>query len=210
MAKKRKQAAKADTSEEPPQKKQNADEELPPGVHHYQTIEEVPWDIQKYWQQGYSIFSKYDDGIWMTDGSWYEVTHESVAKYGFYSGMRGYVLTMSSTIAKHVAETVPADKPFIFDVMCGVGGNTIAFALSGKWKRVYAIEKNEATLRCAQHNAKIYGVADRITWLKGDCFQLLGLDGSDSDMARTWRTMVSTYGVVFASPPWGGGSCQAI
>jgi hypothetical protein len=81
MAKKRKQAAEAHPSEEPPQKKQNVDEDLPPGVHHYRALEEVPWDIQKYWQQGYSIFSKYDDGIWMTDGSWYEVTHESVAKY---------------------------------------------------------------------------------------------------------------------------------
>lgn len=34
----------------------------------------------RYWHQGYSIFSKYDDGIWMTDDSWYEVTHECVAK----------------------------------------------------------------------------------------------------------------------------------
>ena len=37
-------------------------------------------DNNRYWNQGYSIFSKYDDGIWMTDDSWYEVTHESVAK----------------------------------------------------------------------------------------------------------------------------------
>jgi len=35
----------------------------------------------RYWHQGYSIFSKYDDGIWMTDDAWYGVTHESVAKY---------------------------------------------------------------------------------------------------------------------------------
>lgn len=35
----------------------------------------------RYWEQGYSIFSKYDEGIWMTDDAWYGVTHESVAKY---------------------------------------------------------------------------------------------------------------------------------
>ena len=98
MGKKRKRVDKTDASNEPPLKKQNpAVPELPPGVHHYQSIDEVPWDIQKYehecsqrrvplmndryWNQGYSIFSKYDDGIWMTDDSWYEVTHESVAKY---------------------------------------------------------------------------------------------------------------------------------
>ena len=57
------------------------------------------------------------------------------------------MLIYSSTIAQHIAEAAPAGRPIIFDVMCGVGGNTIAFALSGKWKRVYAIEKHEATLR---------------------------------------------------------------
>jgi 16S rRNA A1518/A1519 N6-dimethyltransferase RsmA/KsgA/DIM1 with predicted DNA glycosylase/AP lyase activity len=161
----------------------------------------------RYWNQGYSIFSKYDDGIWMTDDSWYEVTHESVAKYVLVKppdfGM--CFLTPTSTIAQHVSEAAPPGRPIIFDVMCGVGGNTIAFALSGKWKRVYAIERDEATLRCAQHNAEIYGVADRITWLKGDCLKLLGLDGAEMDeQARSFNALASKLGVIFASPPWGG------
>ncbi|EXJ53820.1 hypothetical protein A1O7_09156 [Cladophialophora yegresii CBS 114405] len=189
MGKKRKRVERVEATNEPAPKKQNSSTDPPPGVHHYQSVEEVPWDIQKYWNQGYSIFSKYDDGIWMTDDSWYEVTHESVA----------------NTIAQHVAEAVPPGRPIIFDVMCGVGGNTIAFALSGKWKRVYAIEKDESTLRCAQHNAEIYGVADRITWLKGDCLKLLGLDGGEMDeQARSFNTLASKLGVIFASPPWGG------
>jgi hypothetical protein len=53
---------------------------LPEGVHHYATIDEVPWDLQNYWRQGYSIFSRYDEGIWMTDAAWYGVTHESIAQ----------------------------------------------------------------------------------------------------------------------------------
>lgn len=142
----------------------------------------------------------------MTDGAWYEVTHESVAKYVsilFWSGL--YSLTLTRTIAQHVAEIVPANKPVIFDVMCGVGGNTIAFALSGKWKRVYAIEKDEATLKCAQHNAEIYGVANRITWFHGDCFKLFGLDGGETTKAmEDLNKLATTYGVIFASPPWGG------
>src|SRR4051812_27518316 len=101
------------------------------------------------------MFSKYDEGIWMTDTAWYEVTHESVAR----------------EIARYMAAAAPPDRRIIIDTFCGVGGNTIAFALSGRWDRVYAIEKDAATLACAKHNAEIYGVADKITFFQGDCFQ---------------------------------------
>lgn len=69
----------------------------PEGCHHYTTLAEVPWDVQKYvsqslirdssdqpfryWEQRYSIFSKYDEGILMTDDAWFGVTPEPVAKY---------------------------------------------------------------------------------------------------------------------------------
>lgn len=72
-------------------------EETPPDVvHHYQYRSEVPWDIQKYvsfpctpiipansssyWAQRYKIFSKFDEGIWLTDDAWFGVTPEPVAK----------------------------------------------------------------------------------------------------------------------------------
>jgi trimethylguanosine synthase len=63
----------------------------------YKDKAEVPWDIQKldshlclclkiltlfsYYQQRHKIFSKYDEGVWMTDDSWFGVTPEPVAKY---------------------------------------------------------------------------------------------------------------------------------
>lgn len=66
--------------------------------HHYTRLVQVPWDIRKlikpdlqlcpsltrfsYYHQRFSIFSRYDDGILMTDGAWYGVTPEPVAKYG--------------------------------------------------------------------------------------------------------------------------------
>ena len=103
MAKKRKHVDRDEDTSQVPARIVPPSEPLPEGVHHYETIEEVPWDVQKYallfsfkprhcpmgsdlttcryWHQGYSIFSKYDDGIWMTDNAWYGVTHESVAKY---------------------------------------------------------------------------------------------------------------------------------
>jgi trimethylguanosine synthase len=34
----------------------------------------------RYWQQRHSIFSKYDEGICMTDDAWFGVTPEPVAK----------------------------------------------------------------------------------------------------------------------------------
>ena len=78
---KRRQQQNYESEGAPIAKRQHIQSDLPEGVHHYQYLNEVPWDIQKYWHQGYSIFSKYDDGIWMTDNAWFEVTHESIAKY---------------------------------------------------------------------------------------------------------------------------------
>ena len=104
-----------------------------------------------------------------------------------------------------MSQAAPPNRSIIIDAFCGVGGNTIAFALSGRWKRVYAIEKDYATLQCAKHNAEIYGVADQITWFHGDCFELLGCDEVQSQNAvSALKTVVEMYGVLFASPPWGG------
>jgi hypothetical protein len=33
-----------------------------------------------YWAQRYRIFSKYDEGVWLTDDAWFGVTPEPVAK----------------------------------------------------------------------------------------------------------------------------------
>lgn len=86
----------------------------------------------------------------------------------------------------------------MIDCFAGVGGNTIQFALSGRWDRVYGIEKDAEVLTCARHNAEIYGVPDQIEWIEGDCFDILkevvGRDGGDG-----------TRVVLFGSPPWGGG-----
>ena len=35
---------------------------------------------QRYYAQRYNLFSKYDDGVWLTDEAWFEVTPEPVAK----------------------------------------------------------------------------------------------------------------------------------
>lgn len=52
-------------------------------------------------------------------------------------------------------------------------------------------------LKCAKHNAEVYGVASKIYFILGDCFKILktrlkGLAGGENKV------------VVFGSPPWGG------
>jgi len=97
-------------------------------------------------------------------------------------------------MAQHLAEAAPTSKNVLIDCFAGVGGNVIAFALSGRWTRIYAIEKDEEVLACAKHNAEIYGVQDKITWYEGDCFEKLKNELAD----------FGQYSIIFASPPWGG------
>ncbi|KAF3480404.1 uncharacterized protein GIQ15_05751 [Arthroderma uncinatum] len=149
-----------------------------PEHYHYSTRAEVPWDIQNYWAQRYKIFSKYDDGVWLTDDAWFGVTPEPVA----------------NKIAQHMAQSAPDNKSILIDTFAGAGGNTIAFAKSNRWKRVYAIEKDPETLKCAKHNAELYGVGHKITWFLGDCFEIL----------RNQLKDLAPYSVIFGSPPWGG------
>lgn len=74
----------------------------------------------------------------------------------------------------------------VVDACAGAGGNAIGFARAGS--RVLAIERDPARLRMGQHNARIYGVADRIEWRCGDALQLLPeLSGE----------------LLFVDPPWG-------
>ncbi|KAK2815376.1 hypothetical protein FQN49_008083 [Arthroderma sp. PD_2] len=148
------------------------------GQYHYYSRAEVPGNIQNYWAQRYKIFSKYDDGVWLTDDAWFGVTPEPVA----------------NKIAQHIAQSAPDGKCILIDTFAGAGGNTIAFAKSNKWKRVYAIEKDPETLKCARHNAELYGVGDKITWFLGDCFEIL----------RNQLKELAPYSVIFGSPPWGG------
>ncbi|KAK5107167.1 hypothetical protein LTR62_001661 [Meristemomyces frigidus] len=154
---------------------------LPDNIHHYTSISEVPYEISKYWHQRHDIFSKYDDGIWMTDAAWYGITPEPVA----------------SRIATDLAGQAPASKTVLVDAFAGAGGNTIQFALSGRWSQIFAVERGKwhpEVLKCAKHNAEVYGVAKKIFWISGDAFV---------ELPRRLKKLGKST-VVFASPPWGG------
>ncbi|KXH51493.1 RNA cap guanine-N2 methyltransferase [Colletotrichum simmondsii] len=155
--------------------------------HHYKSKAEVPWDLQKYFSQRYSLFSWYDEGVYLTDSAWFGVTPEPVA----------------NQVANEMHHT-DASKRVLVDIFGGAGGNTIAFALSARWDRVISIERDAATLACAQHNAELYEVAEYITWIHGDCFDYLRkLRESPEELSEELRVDMAET-VVFASPPWGG------
>lgn len=102
---------------------------------------------------------------------------------------------MNSKIAEDLAEIADPSRTILIDMFGGVGGNSIAFALSGRWTQVIAIEKDPSVIACGQHNAAIYGASEYITWVNDDCFSYLESGSSSIDPSKT---------VIFASPPWGG------
>lgn len=96
-------------------------------------------------------------------------------------------------------------KHVLIDAFGGVGGNSIAFALSGQWSRVISIESDASTLACAQRNAEIYGVPHgRITWVHGDSFEFMDKLINHPDQVHPDLRPDLESTVVFASPPWGG------
>jgi trimethylguanosine synthase len=131
----------------------------------------------------------------MTDDGWFGVTPEPVAKYGLQHLLYCcFSLTSHRKVAQDLAALTDPSKTVVIDIFAGVGGNTIAFALSKRWTRIIAIEKDPSVIACAQHNAAIYGVSDQITWINEDCFSYLSSNTS-FDPSNT---------VIFGSPPWGG------
>ena len=89
----------------------------------------------------------------------------------------------------------PEKKKILIDVFAGAGGNVIAFARSGRWERIYAIERDPQVMACAKNNAAVYGVADQITWIQEDCFEAIKKPEIEA---------LQDQSIIFASPPWGG------
>ncbi|CAA3003577.1 trimethylguanosine synthase isoform X3 [Olea europaea subsp. europaea] len=128
-------------------------------------LEEFSPSIGKYWSQRYLLFSRYDNGIKMDEEGWFSATPE--------------------LIAKHHASRCGSGS--IVDFFTGVGGNAIQFAQRSK--HVIAIDIDPNKIGYAQHNAALYGVDDRVDFIRGDSFCLAPRLKAD---------------IVFMSPPWGG------
>jgi trimethylguanosine synthase len=95
----------------------------------------------------------------------------------------GYLIVQQ--IGLQIAERIPGTS--VVDALCGVGGMAIALARSGK--RVTAIELNPVRLQMARHNAGLFGVEERITFIRGDAREVVPTLKADA---------------VFLDPEWGG------
>jgi len=124
----------------------------------------------KFWYQRLRLFSKYEEGIQLDTEGWFSTTPELIAKM----------------IARRMGKGV------VLDAMCGAGGNTIQMALNGA--SVLALDHNYDRLEMCRHNARIYGVEDKITFLCGDVFEKL---------AQMIKEKVKVD-AIFLAPPWGG------
>lgn len=124
-------------------------------------------ELWKYWAKRYRLFSKFDEGIKLDHESWFSVSPEKVAEY--------------------TARRCRCDT--LIDAFCGAGGNSIRFA--NTCERVIAIDIDPEKIELAKHNAKIYGVEDRIEFIVADFFSIADRLIGD---------------VIFLSPPWGGPS----
>jgi 16S rRNA G966 N2-methylase RsmD len=98
----------------------------------------------KYFNQRYSLFKKFDQGIQLDKESWFSVTHE--------------------VIAKHIAKICRKCK-IVLDGFAGVGGNVIAFA---KHSKVIAVDIDQKKLEMLDNNAEIYEVRPNVTLVHSD------------------------------------------
>lgn len=132
-----------------------------------------PRKLANYQAQKYSLFSRFDEGIDLDEESWYSVTPEG--------------------IAAHIASRCMINGTCtILDAFCGAGGSAIQFALASPHIHVIAVDINPRRIEMAKHNAKIYGVDQKIDFIVADFI----------DIAKTGLKC----DVVFLSPPWGGPS----
>ncbi|GJN00715.1 hypothetical protein PR202_ga17913 [Eleusine coracana subsp. coracana] len=148
--------------EEEPKRTEAAEE--PHKTVEAQALDDAAAVAGKYWAHRHSLFSLYDRGVRMDAEGWYSATPEAVA-------------------ASQAARAAPRD--LVVDAFAGCGGNSIQGCY------VIAVEIDPRKVDLAAHNARVYGVEDRIEFIVGDFFRLAPFLKAD---------------VVFLSPPWGGPS----
>lgn len=134
---------------------------------------DIPPALRKYWRQRNVLFSYFDGSSptgmlpLLDEQSWFSVTPEPIA----------------ARISQRCKSNV------VLDAFCGAGGNAIQFAFT--CQHVLAIDVDPIKLLLASHNAKVYGVEERITFLQGDWREFVAdwvqareEDGSHKDSSR--------------------------
>jgi predicted O-methyltransferase YrrM len=97
----------------------------------------------------------------------------------------GYEQSSSETIARYRGGRF-GDARRVADLCCGIGGDLIALASARSRVIVLAVDRDEAHVRLARHNAGVYGVSYRVAACVGDVrdIRLAGIDAVFIDPAR--------------------------
>lgn len=112
--------------------------------------------LQRYWDDRYDLFTRFDGGVWIDEQGLYSVKPEALA------------LQIGRTLTGQL----------VLDAFCGVGGSAIGLARAGK--RVVAADIDTTRLEMARHNVRIYGVEERVTFYHGDWSEALEQNPIDS------------------------------
>jgi trimethylguanosine synthase len=112
------------------------------------------------------LFSRWDEGVEADDEGLVGATPEALAER-IASGARGVVI----------------------DGTCGIGSLAIAYARQPAVTKVIAFDVDAGRLRMARQNARIYGVEDRIEFVRADIEERAGAIDGD---------------LLVLDPPWGG------
>ena len=124
-------------------------------------------EYQVHWNLRYKLFSKFDEA--------------RVDAHGLYT-------MIPERWALIVAQE--ASGSHILDVCSGLGSMSIAFARSGK--SVTAVEIDADRVEMARHNARLYGVAEKIEFRTQDITRPETLKALPHDIDTLW-----------IDPPWG-------
>lgn len=101
-------------------------------------------------------------------------------------------------ISQYIAGRFGKGKKIV-DLTCSIGGNLVYLAQEND---LIAVDLNEVNISCAQLNAHIYGVDDKIKFIKGDAFDNVidGVDAFFADPDRSREGKTKTRSLFNSSP----------
>jgi trimethylguanosine synthase len=173
----------------------------------------------KYWAQRKRLFFQFDQGIQLDCEGWFSVTPEAIANH------------IAERMAVASVATSDGDRKLIvLDACAGVGGNSIAFARRPEVALVVCVDTDDARLRLAANNCRVYGIPnDKVIFVHADVCEVLtsykngrriadATSVSDDSVGRTEKEyaygglelLPDTLDAIFLSPPWGGSDYEQI
>lgn len=126
-------------------------------------------EYQPFWDMRYELFTRFDEAE-VDAGGLYTMVPEA------------HALEMARR----------ARGRTVLDICSGIGSMSIAFARCGQ--QVIAVEIDARRAAMAAHNARLYGVQDRIQAI-----------AADITAASTLRALPRDIDTVWLDPPWGSG-----